>query len=58
MFQAYAAERPCKGCDMNMTKIHTQHWEGGHGCRDKISMSRWVTDTVILISSRYSIIQW
>ncbi|XP_076444010.1 uncharacterized protein LOC143282295 [Babylonia areolata] len=38
--QPYAAERPCKGCDMNLTRVHTKHWEGGQGCRDKISMSR------------------
>ena len=54
MFQVYAAERPCKGCDMNMTKVHTQHWEGGQGCRDKITMSRSVTNEVIFISYRYS----
>jgi hypothetical protein len=38
--QVFAADRPCKSCDMNMTKVRTPHWEGGAGCRDKISMSR------------------
>lgn len=38
--QVYAADKPCKGCDLNLTKVHTQHWEDGQGCRDKISMSR------------------
>lgn len=38
--QVYAAERPCKGCDMNMTRVFTKHWEGGAGCRDKITMCR------------------
>ncbi|KAL8577997.1 hypothetical protein ACOMHN_048773 [Nucella lapillus] len=38
--QPYAADRPCKGCNMNMTRVHTKHWEGGQGCRDKISMAR------------------
>ncbi|KAK7492539.1 hypothetical protein BaRGS_00016205 [Batillaria attramentaria] len=38
--QMYAAEKPCKGCDLNLTKVRTQHWEGGQGCRDKIAMSK------------------
>lgn len=38
--QAYAAERPCKGCGGALTKVHTTHWEGGKGCRNKVTMSR------------------
>merc|ERR1712226_1781367 len=38
--QPYSAERPCVGCRSALTKVKTIHWEGGHGCRDKIAMGR------------------
>lgn len=38
--QPYAADKPCTGCSSALAKVRTAHWEGGHGCRDKITMSR------------------
>ena len=38
--QPYASEKPCSGCDSQMTKKSSSHWEGGKGCRDQIKMSR------------------
>lgn len=38
--QNFSASRPCSACGQHMTKIRSAHWEGGRGCRDKISMSR------------------
>jgi len=40
IFQSYALEKPCSGCSSSLTKVHTTHWEGGRGCRNKITMSR------------------
>lgn len=38
--QPYAGNKPCVICSSNMTKKASSHWEGGMGCRDKITMSR------------------
>ncbi|XP_060557009.1 uncharacterized protein LOC132717539 [Ruditapes philippinarum] len=38
--QPFGAEKPCSSCSSALTKVRTSHWEGGRGCRDKISMSR------------------
>ncbi|GFR86783.1 cleavage and polyadenylation-specificity factor subunit [Elysia marginata] len=38
--QNFSASRPCSGCGQHMTKVRSAHWEGGSGCRDKISMSK------------------
>lgn len=34
------SQQPCSGCKAAVTKSRSAHWEGGKGCRDKISMSR------------------
>lgn len=39
--QPFAADKPCVGCSSALTKVRTSHWEGGRGCRDKITMSRF-----------------
>ena len=41
IFQPYS-QQPCSGCKAAVTKSRSAHWEGGKGCRDKISMSRLV----------------
>ncbi|KAK3601182.1 hypothetical protein CHS0354_004383 [Potamilus streckersoni] len=38
--QPYSSEKPCISCSHNIVKSRTVHWEGGKGCRDKISMSK------------------
>ncbi|CAG5124381.1 unnamed protein product [Candidula unifasciata] len=38
--QNFSASRPCSACGQHLTKIRTAHWEGGSGCRDKVSMSK------------------
>lgn len=38
--QSYSSDRPCIGCNANITNKATAHWEGGTGCRDKVKMSR------------------
>lgn len=38
--QNYSSSRPCTSCGEHMTKVRSAHWEGGSGCRDKISMSK------------------
>ncbi|BFZ01901.1 hypothetical protein BsWGS_04940 [Bradybaena similaris] len=38
--QNFSATRPCSACGQHLTKIRTAHWEGGSGCRDKVSMSK------------------
>ncbi|RUS73744.1 hypothetical protein EGW08_018481 [Elysia chlorotica] len=38
--QNFSASRPCSGCGGHMTRVRSAHWEGGSGCRDKISMSK------------------
>ncbi|XP_064608357.1 uncharacterized protein LOC135472674 [Liolophura sinensis] len=38
--QPYTVEKPCVLCGSHLTKMHSSHWEGGRGCRDKIRMSR------------------
>lgn len=38
--QPYAGNKPCISCSSDMTKKAGSHWEGGKGCRDKITMSR------------------
>lgn len=34
------SQRPCNGCKSSVTKSRSSHWEGGKGCRDKLTMSR------------------
>ncbi|XP_028406973.1 uncharacterized protein LOC114529384 isoform X2 [Dendronephthya gigantea] len=34
------SQNNCVSCKSSMTAIHTSHWEGGKGCRNKIKMSR------------------
>ena len=41
IFQPYS-QQLCNGCKAAVTKSRSAHWEGGKGCRDKISMSRLV----------------
>lgn len=36
------SQQPCSGCKAAVTKSRSAHWEGGKGCRDKLTMSRWV----------------
>uniref|UniRef100_A0A0B7AGD6 Nucleoporin NUP42 n=1 Tax=Arion vulgaris TaxID=1028688 RepID=A0A0B7AGD6_9EUPU len=38
--QNFSVTKPCSSCGQHLTKIRTAHWEGGSGCRDKISMSK------------------
>ncbi|OCT89358.1 uncharacterized protein XB22167168.L isoform X2 [Xenopus laevis] len=39
--QAYTNGKPCTSCGNMMSKgMHSVHWEGGQGCRNKIKMSR------------------
>lgn len=33
-------QQPCIGCKAAVTKSRSAHWEGGKGCRDKVTMSR------------------
>lgn len=39
LFQPYS-QQPCSGCKAAVTKSRSAHWEGGKGCRDKVTMSR------------------
>ncbi|XP_078374133.1 uncharacterized protein LOC144657650 isoform X1 [Oculina patagonica] len=34
------SQQPCSGCKAAVTKSRSAHWEGGKGCRDKVTMSR------------------
>ncbi|KAG8576433.1 hypothetical protein GDO81_009859 [Engystomops pustulosus] len=39
--QPYSNVKPCLSCGNMMNKnIHSIHWEGGKGCRNKVKMSR------------------
>uniref|UniRef100_F7ENF2 Nucleoporin NUP42 n=1 Tax=Xenopus tropicalis TaxID=8364 RepID=F7ENF2_XENTR len=39
--QAYTNGKPCTSCGNMMSKgLHSGHWEGGRGCRNKVKMSR------------------
>ncbi|KAL3865636.1 hypothetical protein ACJMK2_043007 [Sinanodonta woodiana] len=38
--QPYSCDKPCISCSHNVVKTRTEHWEGGKGCRDKITMSK------------------
>ncbi|XP_075713762.1 uncharacterized protein LOC142749524 [Rhinoderma darwinii] len=39
--QPYSNGKPCISCGSMMNKnIHSIHWEGGKGCRNKVKMSR------------------
>ncbi|XP_043933776.1 uncharacterized protein LOC122806979 [Protopterus annectens] len=39
--QHYSNGKPCSGCGNFLTKgLGSSHWEGGKGCRNKITMSR------------------
>lgn len=47
-FQPYS-QQPCSGCKASVTKSRSAHWEGGKGCRDKVSMSRLVMATIMAL---------
>ncbi|XP_002732573.1 uncharacterized protein LOC100368927 [Saccoglossus kowalevskii] len=38
--QPYSSEKPCISCSNAMTKSRSVHWEGGQGCRNKVTMSK------------------
>ena len=40
LFQPFAGDKPCVACSSALTKVHSTHWEGGKGCRNKITMSK------------------
>ena len=40
-FQGFT-QKGCISCKASVTAVHTSHWEGGKGCRNKIKMNRCV----------------
>ncbi|MEE6525979.1 hypothetical protein FKM82_026323, partial [Ascaphus truei] len=39
--QPYSNVKPCVTCGNMMNKaFHSSHWEGGKGCRNRVSMCR------------------
>uniref|UniRef100_A0A915PLX1 CHY-type domain-containing protein n=1 Tax=Setaria digitata TaxID=48799 RepID=A0A915PLX1_9BILA len=38
--QPFQKAKPCINCNENVTRVKSQFWEGGKGCRDQIVMSR------------------
>lgn len=40
-FQPFQKAKPCINCNENVTRVKSQFWEGGKGCRDQVVMSRY-----------------
>uniref|UniRef100_A0A0R3RPI5 C3H1-type domain-containing protein n=1 Tax=Elaeophora elaphi TaxID=1147741 RepID=A0A0R3RPI5_9BILA len=38
--QPFQKAKPCTNCNENVTRIKSQFWEGGKGCRDQVVMNR------------------
>ncbi|CAH8571554.1 unnamed protein product [Dicrocoelium dendriticum] len=38
--QNFSSTRPCVRCGKTLVGVHSAHWEGGKGCRNKVTMSR------------------
>ncbi|CAG9537272.1 unnamed protein product [Cercopithifilaria johnstoni] len=38
--QPFQKAKPCINCNENVTRVKSQFWEGGKGCRDRVVMSR------------------